>query len=192
MSAAALILAGGKSRRFGRDKTLLTLGGATLVERAVGHVRPLFDEILVAGSARKFHIPGTRAIPDLYPDAGPLGGIHSGLVHAERDALFVLACDMPNFDAALCERLLARSAGCDVFIPCAGEELEPLFGVYRKSALPAVERLLLAGRYRVRDLFPLVKTGFLPLEASAGEASPFFNINYAEDYEALMRAFKKD
>ena len=43
-----------------------------------------------------------------------------------------------------------------------------------------------------RDLFPLVKTGFLPLEASAGEASPFFNINYAEDYEALMRAFKKD
>lgn len=192
MNAAALILAGGKSRRFGQDKTQLIFDGATLAERAAANLRPLFDEILIAGSAEKFRIPGTRAVPDLYADAGPLAGIHSGLVHAGRDALFVLACDMPNFDALLCRRLVEGSAGYDIFIPRVGENVEPLFGVYRKSVLPALEDLLKNGQYRVRGLFPLVKTGFLPVSAAPGEASPFFNINTAEDYEALVRAPKRD
>jgi molybdopterin-guanine dinucleotide biosynthesis protein A len=191
--ASALILAGGRSSRFGRDNTLVTLDGATLVERAVTSLRPLFDEIPIAGNERnKFRIPGTAEIADAYPDAGPLGGIHSGLVHSKNETLFVMACDMPNFSAALCERLLGGSAGYDAFIPRAGEEIEPLFGVYRKSALPSVEAMLENRQYKVRALFSLIKTGYLPLGENPGEDSPFFNINYAADYERLVRAKGKD
>lgn len=187
-NASALILAGGKSSRFGRDKTLATLDGVSLVERAAAGLRPLFDEILIASNAQdKFRIPDAVEVADVYPDAGPLGGIHSGLVHSKNDALFVMACDMPNFSAALCKKLLAGSVGYDAFIPRAGEEIEPLFGVYRKSALPAVEAMLENRQYKVRTLFSLIKTGYLPLDHIPGEDNPFFNINHAADYERLLR-----
>ncbi|HWQ58335.1 MAG TPA: molybdenum cofactor guanylyltransferase [Clostridia bacterium] len=191
-AASALILAGGKSSRFGRDKTQLKLNGATLAERAVEHVRPIFDEILIAGEAEKFRIPGARAIPDIFPGAGPLGGIHSGLSYSKNDAVFALACDMPNFDAALCKRLISLCETYDIAVPRADGEAEPLFAVYRKAALPAAEKLLREGNYRVRALFSLVNTGYLDVEPVPGETSPFFNINYKEDYERLIRPAKED
>lgn len=189
----AAILAGGKSSRFGRDKSLLTLDGATLTERAVKNLLPLFDEILIVSNASdKFHLPGAREIGDVYPNAGPLGGIHSALVHSRNEAVFVMACDMPHFDAALCQRLVDLSAGYDAFVPRAGDELEPLFALYRKSALPAMESLLQGGRYKVRGLFEHVKTGFLPLAVRQSGEDPFYNINFPSDYEALQKGPKGD
>lgn len=191
--ATALILAGGRSSRFGRDKTLVTVDGLPLAARAAGFCRPLFDEILIASNAAdKFHIEGAREISDVFPDAGPLGGIHSGLAHSRNDAVFVMACDMPHFSAALCQRLLDGSAGYDVFIPSIEGEIEPLFGVYRRAALPAIESMLQSRQYRVRSLFSIVKTGFLPVELAPGEENPFFNINYAADYERLLDSNRKD
>ena len=189
MDAAAVLLAGGKSSRFGRDKTRLEVRGEPIVARIAGRCRPLCREIFIVSNARdKFGLPGVRELSDLYRDAGPLGGIHAGLSAAGAELVLVVACDMPFFDGGLAAALLEGAAGYDVLVPRIGERLEPLCAVYRRSVLPEVEALLRRGRRSVRGLFPLVRTGYLDCGGPGLDAAlPFYNINRPEDYAALEK-----
>ena len=89
MQTAALILAGGKSSRFGTDKSLLTLNGEQLMETQVAKCRGLCDEVLIlCGEKEKFHLDGVREVPDICPGQGPLGGIMAGMLHSEAELFF--------------------------------------------------------------------------------------------------------
>jgi molybdopterin-guanine dinucleotide biosynthesis protein A len=206
--ASAVVLARGKSTRFGADtdKTLLTWRGISLVERAVREclaLRSLFEEIgeieeiLLAGNADAkfslFSLPGVREIKDVYRGSGPLGGIHAGLFCARNGTVFVTACDMPFFQAKLARRLLELSDGYDAVVPVDGGRPQPLCAVYKKSVLPAAEALLLAGERSVRGLYSKVRTRYAARDAWGDvlgilpeEQDVFFNINDREDYRRLL------
>lgn len=116
-TVSAIVLAGGRSRRFGADKLAATLDGRTLLERAVDAVAEVADEVLVviaadpvAGSAqapgqvpsapdgpvaRAAARPGVRIVRDAVPDAGPLAGILAGAWAAHHPTLLVVAGDQP-------------------------------------------------------------------------------------------------
>ncbi len=195
MQTAALILAGGKSSRFGSDKSLLTLNGQALMETQVAKCRSLCGEVLIlCGEKEKFHMDGVREVPDVVAGQGPLGGIMAGMLASEAEFFFVLACDMPLFEPALAAKLLDKCAeGYDACIPRDAERLEPLCAVYRRSALPHIRRMLETGERRVRGLFSQIRTCYLeraewPQEGrtcGAAEDDMFFNINYRSDYEKL-------
>ncbi|MDR2137602.1 MAG: molybdenum cofactor guanylyltransferase [Synergistaceae bacterium] len=211
MKATGIVLTGGKSRRFGSDKTRLSWGGKTLVERRVDQYAPLFDEILIVGSAPgKFSIPGVREVEDIFPEAGPLGGIHAGLFHAAYERVFVTACDMPFFDASLALRLLDLAREGDAAIPQQGTGTQPLFAVYCRSALPEIEKMLREEQRSVRLLYGRVRTKYLVYSEKENkkEAAPqenvspvsslrnpffdvFFNINFPEDYRRLLETLEE-
>src|SRR3954464_13510045 len=75
-NASAFILAGGKSSRMGEDKAFLRLGGKTLLELAQELVSGVCGSVFVVGDRARF---GPKAIQDIFPDSGPLGGIHAAL-----------------------------------------------------------------------------------------------------------------
>jgi len=187
----AIILAGGKSRRFGRDKTLLEINGSRVMDIIVEKCRPLFSEILIAGGERlDFDIPGVPALRDTYPGIGPLGGIHAGLREATSEVCFVTACDMPNFQVPLIKRLLEASDDCDAVVLKTGERTHPLFAVYKKSILPTVERMISQNIYSVLRLLDEIRVGYiqLPTKGENPTSAPIFNINYKEDYEAFVNS----
>ncbi len=202
----AVVLAGGRSRRMKADKASLDVGGTTLLERVVAQVGPLFDEVLVSVSpgqrlqpflnARassplrlatpaRAAAPQVRLVPDETPGLGPIGGLLAGLKSARNDACAVVACDIPDIDIPLL-RALARAAGdaeIAVAVDPAGR-YEPLFAVYRRAVVPAIESLLRSGERSLLPLYGSCRTRTVPL----GEAGRLRNLNTREDFESYLRS----
>ena len=81
MDATAVVLAGGRSTRMGRDKAFLDLAGKPLIARVLDVLLPLFREVLVSGPRRPpYDGLGLPLVPDIVPGRGPLSGLHAGLV----------------------------------------------------------------------------------------------------------------
>ena len=181
--ASAAVLAGGASRRMGVNKAMPAPRGRPLILETADALRARFDEaFIVAADADAYSFAGVPIGSDRVRGAGPLAGIAAALVAASQDSLFVVACDMPEIDFALAERLLAAPNGFDCAVPRVGEGLyEPLFAVYRKSALSAMEASLAAGRFGVHSLFSRLRTFYVDHPAGTR------NLNTPEDVSDYLR-----
>ena len=186
-----VILAGGKSSRFGRDKSLEKIDGKSIVERTVEKCLPVFDEVMISSNRKaKFGIPGVPELSDVYVGMGPLGGIHSALLAAKNDAVFFAACDMPFFSVDLAQHIVEAGADINACVPRVGEKTEPLFGVYRKALLPLVVQMLEEGDRSLHHLLARADARILDCTdwvAAHGEENAFFNMNYQADLETLKK-----
>jgi len=200
-----LILAGGRSRRMGQDKIWLPLGAdaVSLIERVVAHVRPLAAEFLFSANApdpfaalvsslRGQGVPA-QVVPDRFPGAGPLAGLHAGLSAARYDLLLAVAGDMPFINPALVAHLVALMPGFDVVIPelphpRTGEPVkEPLHTIYRRSCLGAVAARLAAGERPMVGFLSEVRVRIVAsdeIRAIDPDFRSFFNVNTPEDWDA--------
>ncbi|HEX2768303.1 MAG TPA: molybdenum cofactor guanylyltransferase [Geobacteraceae bacterium] len=114
----ALVLAGGQSRRMGRNKAFLDFAGAPLIERVIERVQSLCVEtIIVANDAERYARFGLRIVRDVYQGKGSLGGIFSGLQAASEEYALAVACDLPFLNDALLRYLTTLAPQADVVIP---------------------------------------------------------------------------
>lgn len=200
-----LVLAGGRSRRMGRDKIWLPLGtdAVPLIERVVTRMRPLAAEFLFSANApdpfdalvSRLRDQGVSAqvVPDLYPGAGPLAGLHAGLSAARSDLLLAVAGDMPFINPALVAHLAELMPGFDVVIPelphpRTGELVkEPLHAIYRRSCLGAVAARLASGDRPMVSFLPDVRVCTVSPDEMRDfdpDFRSFFNLNTPEDWAA--------
>jgi molybdopterin-guanine dinucleotide biosynthesis protein A len=149
---SGVVLAGGSSRRMGRDKALVTLDGEPLVVRAVRRLSEVCSDVVVAsGDGRRLGGLGLREVVDAVPGAGPLAGIAAGLEAARHGLVAVVAVDMPDASSALLALLADLWRGEPAVVPRAGGRLEPLHAVYARQAAPALRSFLAAGRRSVKE-----------------------------------------
>jgi len=187
-----IVLAGGRSARLGQDKALLRLdGGLTLVATTVERLRPLVDEVLVVtGDGARLGRLSARVVPDVYPDAGALGGIYSGLVAARHEHALTVACDMPFLSQDLLRHMLALPRDYDVLLPrLADGLLEPLHAVYSRACREPIRERLAAGRYRVVGFHDLVRVRHVEepeLRRFDPELRSFFNVNTPEELRRAL------
>ena len=135
--SAGVILAGGASRRMGRDKLLLEVDGVPLLRRVYDTLASRCQDIVVVGVSVS-PIPGVRCVPDLRPGReGPLAGIEAGLVAARNDLVFVAAGDMPFLPEELVASLLRDVDGdrARVAVPYHGGRAHPLCAAYCREVL---------------------------------------------------------
>lgn len=182
----AIVLAGGRSRRLGLDKTLLRLDGETLLEATVKKMATLSDEVIVAGGPFPYPLPGARLVADVYSGCGPLGGIHAGLAAASNFHSLVVACDMPFLNVGLLRYMVEMAPGYDVVIPRLGDKLEPLHALYSKNCLGPIEGLIEQRALKIIHFFPEVRVRYIEreeIERFDPEHLAFFNVNTPEDLE---------
>lgn len=188
MKVSAAVMAGGKSRRMGRDKAWLDLGdGRPIVQRVIDAISQVADEVLIVANDERYRSLGLRVVADRFPEGGVLGGIATGVGAAEHDRVLVAACDMPFLEPAVFRLLVERAEDHDVVIPRVGEELEALHALYRRSCLGPMERALGAGRMRVISFFPEVRVlevGEDELRGVDPALRGFTNLNTPEDLSA--------
>ncbi|MBR2717147.1 MAG: molybdenum cofactor guanylyltransferase [Oscillospiraceae bacterium] len=183
-----VILAGGQSRRMGRDKLRLTVAGETLLDRAVRRYGGIFDRVLVSVSGPdRYPALGDKRVFDRFPGAGPLAGLHAGLLEAGED-VFLTGADMPFSSpekALLLTSLCGEKEAC--VLTDGDGRWEPLFGFYRRSLLPRAEALLTEGRRNMAALISAAELREVSLaELGEGPDSPLLrNVNRPEDYEKL-------
>jgi molybdenum cofactor guanylyltransferase len=189
----AFVLAGGKSSRMGQDKAFLQLGGCTLLSRALELATAAACGVWIVGSSAKFAAFGP-VIADVYPERGPLGGIHASLSQTDTDLNLVIAVDLPFLNPSFLHYLIsrARESHAVVVVPKASGSLQPLCAVYRRSFAKIADRSLRAGRNKVDLLFSEVQTRVIEreeLEQNGFAEEMFRNLNTLEDWtEARRRA----
>ncbi len=186
-----VVLAGGESRRMGRDKTRLRLPGSpdqrTLVESATQLLRPVCREVVVADRGRGI-APGSVADG---PGRGPAAGILGAAEARPGHDLLVLACDLPRIPGPLLEALADVPDG-DWIVPAWGQpaRFEPLCALYRQAALTALGEQVRRGTYAVHRLADASGLAVRRLgEAALADFGPpeelFHNLNTPADLAAL-------
>ncbi len=184
------VLAGGESRRMGRNKALLPLQGRPLILHIIERLYSLADEVLiVARKPTPYESLGYPVVVDRYPGAGPLAGLHAALSAARGEWVMLVACDMPLVQPGVFAFLLSLRSGVDVVMPRVGGREEPLHALYRREAcLPAVERALAAGKHRLIAFLPRVRVRYVE-EGELRRVDPglqsFQNVNTPEEWEAV-------
>lgn len=183
---AGVILAGGESRRMGRDKATLTVpglfGGRTLVEHVLSVIALRCDPVFVVAAAGQ-PLPDLPAqvLRDEVPRLGPLPALGLGLgaaAGAGADHAFVCAVDMPKLTPELIDRLTesAGVSGADVVLPQAGRD-HYLAAVYRTALADTVAELVAAGERRVGALIDALEVQRIVL----ADAAPVANLNSPDD-----------
>ena len=165
---SAAILAGGRASRFGGlDKSAHVVEGRTILDRQIAELSALTTDLLLVGG--RLATPGARAVADIVPDCGPLGGLHAALTAARGDAVFVVACDMPYITSAFARYLLDLSAHADVVVPRTEHGYHPLCAVYTRACLEPVARRLADRRLKLMDLVLELRSRVVTVE----EINPF-------------------
>jgi molybdopterin-guanine dinucleotide biosynthesis protein A len=189
---AGIILAGGRSRRMGRDKALLGLPGNSSLT-FVGHLSSIFTslcpEVLVVArneaDAADYMLPGVRVVIDKVPDCGPLMGLYSGLsvIYAQR--ALVVAVDMPFVQPALVSFMLSQPPMDSLFVPLVDDVPQVLLALYPRTILPRIEECLRQGRRDLRCLLEVSPVRYIA-EAQLRGIDPglrsFVNVNTPEEY----------
>ena len=191
---SGIVLAGGLSRRLGRNKALETIGGQPLIRRVIDRVSRIAEEVVVvvADQAQAQALPlenQHRVVVDLHPGGGSLGGIFSGLSAARLKWAMVVACDMPFINLDLVRRMLDLREGVDAVVPVLGERPEPTHSMYSKVCLPFMEQLLLANDLKISRFFDKVRVAYVPEEEIVSldpDCLSFFNVNSADDLEKAL------
>lgn len=198
--AAAIILAGGKSTRLGRDKASELLLGRPLLQRVIDRLAGLVDEYVIVSAVGQ-ELPqvvvpvAPSVVEDIYPETGPLGGIYTGLKAARAPVGLAVACDMPLLQRPLVAELLRLAPEYDVVLPVADDFPQTLCAVYAKACLEPMRRQIEAGKYRITGFFADVRTRLLGPEEwrdlDPGGLS-FQNLNREDDLKRAAEILRSE
>lgn len=189
---SGVILAGGKSTRMGEDKAMLILDDKPFIQHIAVLMTSIFDNIfIVSDELQRYTFLNLPMFPDVYKDCGPLGGIHSALVHSSTERIFVVSCDTPMLHPTLIKFLLEKISDEAVLVPAVDLFVHPLCGLYTKKCLPIIEQHLLAKQFSVMKFLEDVPTVTVQIPDSMKElaAVSLFNVNNPENYRNITRQF---
>ena len=174
------ILAGGLSRRMGKDKATLDFGDGCLIGGIYDRARTIFDNVLIVSShhcsIRGVHAP---VVGDVLPVKGPMVGIVSALMHAETPHVFVLACDIPFISEGSMRAVIEAWEGEHIVVPKVKAGFEPLHALYGRACISYMLNFIQRGRLKVSGLFPYLSVKVLENHPAffADGCSAFMNVN---------------
>ena len=191
MEITIIILAGGISRRLGRDKAAEPFGDETLLRRVVRRASEAVGSndvaIVVANTGQSERAPADiphRLVVDDLPGYGTLGGIYTGLEAARNEWALVVACDMPFLSAPLLRYMAGLRAGVDAVVPVIEGRPEPTHALYSRRCLPAISQRLQAGQLKAAGFLDLVRVRYVNENEGRRfdpELLSFFNVNRPDD-----------
>jgi molybdopterin-guanine dinucleotide biosynthesis protein A len=212
---SAVVLAGGQSRRMGRDKAFLDFDGAMLIERVIERVQSVCAEtIIVANDLETYARFGLPVVRDVYPGKGSLGGIFSGLQAVSADYALVVACDLPFLNDALLRYLITLAPQVDVVIPRShppkgkargatryeqlavkDSGLQATQAIYSRRCLEPMRARLIADDLRIINFFDEVRVLVVEPDEVARfdpQKLSFINLNRPGDLATALSLVKRD
>ena len=196
----AVVLAGGKSKRFGEDKNHIKLGDKTLLEHVLSKISNKFDEILIVsnqGLERK-KFKNATIIPDCFEDFGPLAGVLSSMKWVKENKkkykwVATFPSDTPFFETSIIEEYNKRIKIDKSFLYFvrSNNKRHNIFGLWSIDLLETLENDLIKNNFRkVEDWAN--KIGVKTIDIEVKKFDPFFNINTKEDFEKAKEILKKN
>ncbi|OCW93422.1 hypothetical protein A9168_11240 [Macellibacteroides sp. HH-ZS] len=179
-----VVLAGGKSSRFGSNKALSRYGKSYFLQHIVRKIQPYTKEVVVAGFYPEYQMLGVPVWKDVIPDSGPLGGILTALTYCSTPWILVLTCDMPLISNEIIMQMMAAGRG-EAIIGWRHESTPGVFPLLlSKSLLPHIEAAIEEKRFRVKQLFDWGNACLIPIPDELQHL--FANINNQEEYNRIL------
>ena len=174
----AVIFAGGKSSRMGRDKALLSFGGYnSLTEYQYRKLEKIFSKVYISSKENKFDFD-CEIIEDIDEISSPLIALIS--IFEKIDEAFILSVDTPFVDKNIIDKLIQNNSDkYDVILAKSPNGLEPLCGIYRSSILKIAKAQLEDDNHRLNSLLSKLNIKVIEFE----DNHKFMNLNYPLDYE---------
>jgi len=185
LNLSGIILSGGKSTRMGENKAFIEIEGVPIIHRIHSVFERLFDEIIIVTDQKEiFSGLNSKIYEDLIPNRGVLAGLYTGLFFSSFLFSFCVACDMPFLKEAVIKFLVENIEGYDAVVPKTKDGLQPLHAIYSKNCLEPVKKIIDEGRFRIIDLFSLVRVKIVE-EQEFFSLDPmresFINVNTPEE-----------
>ncbi len=178
----AVIFAGGKSSRMGRDKALLPFGGySSLSQYQYEKLLGIFESVYISTKHDKFDF-SPLLIKDDYEQSSPLIGLVSVFETINEDEIFILSVDAPMVEKEIIEQLFQTALSnidADAIIAQSPQGIEPLCGIYRRSIVPLAKEFLGLNNHKLVTLLAKSKSVYHLFDSN----EPFLNLNHPCEYE---------
>lgn len=187
----AAILAGGKSTRMQSDKAFLKLNDVTFIEHITNRLSTIFhDVIIISDHGERYKHLNIPVYPDFYKESGPLAGIHSAFMNTKSESLFIVMCDNPFINLEAIKYFVNYNFSEDALVYSKDENIQPLFGVYRRTCFPVLIKQLESRQLSALEFLKIIKTTiftqkYLPFDIE----DIFININTIEDYKMIIEKY---
>lgn len=195
MKIGCIILAGGKSSRMGEDKALLEYEGKYFIEK-IAEELSFFDEKIIArgnnSALTKVTDSSWKVIPDIYPEHGPMGGLHAALKECESEVMFVVTCDMPLITRELVKQICNEmheqqrimDDNIDALIAVTHDgKYHPLCGIYKKELQQLMEEHLKQDNNRMMSILKNCRVKYLELDEEVSRQ--LINVNTVDEYREI-------
>jgi len=186
-----IILAGGKSSRFGSNKALAKFNGAPLIERVTNVMGRIFKNLMIiTNSPLEYSYLKIPLYQDLVKDLGPVGGIYTGLDALDDDWAFFCACDMPFINEGLVRYCVEVKDRFDAVVPRVDWKIEPLHALYNKNCLSAMKELIYQQEYQTIKAFDKINVRFVEedeIKAYDPHLKAFLNVNKQDELESIVK-----
>ena len=187
----AVVLAGGRSKRFGEDKNLIKLEGKTLLEHVLSKISKKFKEILIVSSHNQEikKIDNVTIIPDCVDDFGPLAGVLSSMKWVKENKkqykwVATFPSDTPFFEISIIEEYKKRTNLNDslLYFIKSNNKRHNIFGLWSIDLIETLENDLIKNNFRKVERWAN-KIGVKTIDIEMKKFDSFFNINTKEDFE---------
>ena len=197
----AVILAGGKSKRFGQEKSQVKLGDKTLLEHSLSKLKSKFDKILIVTNSNTI-IKDYITINDCIDgQLGPLVGVLSAMKWIKKNKfsynwIATFPCDTPFFNTSIIEEFYKASKLNDnlLYFVKSKEKRHNIFGLWSLKLIEILEKDIIENHYRKVEKWAN-KIGVKTINVPYDDIDPFFNINTKEDLieaEKILKNYKHD
>ncbi|ATN34694.1 molybdenum cofactor guanylyltransferase MobA [Rhizobium sp. ACO-34A] len=200
-SFPALVLAGGLSRRMGRDKTIVDLSGQPMIAHVVDRLRPQVSSLAVNAPSGVLDEIGLPVLADIIPGhAGPLAGVLAGLIHTresmpEASHLLTVPADTPFLPEDLAARMADDITPGRIVVAASLGRIHPVVALWPISLTDDLKEWLSNPDNRKLQSFiahhPSVAVDFPTIETASGPLDPFFNVNTPDDLARAEQILKE-
>ena len=185
------IQAGGESSRMGTDKAFVEYNGRSMIETVLAQVANLGQEMfIVTNNPEPYAYLGVPTVADIFPNHGPLGGIHTAISHASHPHTLVVACDMPWLKRPLLQHLISLRRTAAVIVPRWDKFPEPLHAIYSKACLAPIEANLQAKQLKITRFYGQVSVRYVDrdeIEQFDENGRSFANINTPQELTQVQK-----
>lgn len=181
----AIILAGGKSTRMGKDKGLLIYKKKYFIQHILEATMPLAEEIIIVANQLQYQQFGYKVYSDIFKEKGPLAGIYTGLYYSKNNFNIVLSCDIPFVGTSLLKFLIHKSKNYEVTIPFHQDKIHALIGIYQKKCISILLHELKQEQRKIKVALEKLKVNIIGSDLFSDKN--FININTPTQFENLCQ-----
>lgn len=189
----SIILAGGKSSRFGKNKALEKINNFSIIEYVYNSVMEFSDEIIISSNTDDYSFLSARIIKDKFDNIGPISGVFSSLIESKNEVNLITTCDTPLLSREFYEYLLANSQSFDVSNPIHNNITEPVIGVFKKRLTSIIKSNIIKKITSPPKIFKQLKNQFIEIGPflSFFHEEMFRSVNTVEDYKIIKEILEQ-